>query len=247
MARITIEDVRAVIEEKGWKLISETYENLDTEMIFECDKGHRIYSPWKKLRNKCECPACAQNKLITPDGKIVPKPHGARRVLALDQASHTSGFAIYDNKKLVFYGTFVTSDESEDGRIDQVKIWLLSMIKAWAPDYIAIEGIQYQDKNEAAGEAKTSVTLFQTLARLQGVLLNVCYEANIPHEVCPTNTWRHFCGVKGRSRADKKRSMQLLVEEWYQIKVSDDIADAIGIGHYYANSVAQQTEIVNWE
>lgn len=56
------------------------------------------------------------------------------------------------------------------------------------------------------------VTVFETLARLQGILMETCYELKIPYEICPTNTWRKFCGVRGRSRADKKRSMQVLAK-----------------------------------
>jgi hypothetical protein len=58
MARIKIEDVREAVEKEGWKVLSDTYENLETEMKFECTEGHTIYAPWKKLRNKIECPIC---------------------------------------------------------------------------------------------------------------------------------------------------------------------------------------------
>lgn len=91
------------------------------------------------------------------------------------------------------------------------------------------------------------VTVFQTLARLQGILMLTCHEEKIPCEVCPTNTWRHHCGVKGKTRTDKKRSMQMLVKKWYDITVTDDESDAIGIGRYVSQSVAKQTLITNWE
>ena len=35
MARINLEDIRAELNKDGWKVISEEYVNLDTEMIFE--------------------------------------------------------------------------------------------------------------------------------------------------------------------------------------------------------------------
>ena len=118
------------------------------------------------------------------------------------------------------------------------------MIQNWRPDFIAIEGIQYQD--EGNGQ-KMGVTVFQTLARLQGVLMLVCHEARVPFEICPTNTWRHDCGVKGRSRTDRKRSMQMLVKQWYDISVSDDESDAIGIGHYMTGRIQRNTTVTNWE
>lgn len=54
----------------------------------------------------------------------------------------------------------------------------------------------------------------------------------IPYEVCPTNTWRNACGVRGSTRAEKKKSMQQLAKKWYDVDITDDEADAIGIGKY---------------
>ena len=56
MSKIKIEDIRKELQDDGWKLISDTYENLDSEMIFQCPEGHTVYSSWKKLRTKKECP-----------------------------------------------------------------------------------------------------------------------------------------------------------------------------------------------
>lgn len=50
MARIKIEDIRAELVKENWKVISEEYTNLETEMIFECSEGHKVYAPWKKIR-----------------------------------------------------------------------------------------------------------------------------------------------------------------------------------------------------
>lgn len=244
MKKIKIEDIQAELIQDNWKLITTEYSNLDTEMEFECNEGHRVFAPWKRIRTKRECPTCKLNKLATSDGVVLPKPIGAYRTMAIDQASHISGYAIFDDGKLVKYGTFCTNLSDETERISTIKAWLLSMIANWRPDYIGLEGIQYQD--ESSGN-KMGITVFQTLARLQGVLMETCYSAQVPFEVCPTNTWRHACGVKGKSRADRKRSMQLLVKEWYDISISDDESDAIGIGHYLTTKINKNLQIVNWE
>ena len=244
MAKIRIEEIKQKVEEAGWKLITQQYNNLDTEMTFECPEGHRVFAPWKKIRDKFECPVCKKNVLVKMDGEVKTKPKGATRILAVDQASHISGYAIFDDGKLIKYGTFRTELADEIARISMVKTWLLSMIENWKPDRIALEGIQFQ---EESGGQKMSVTVFQTLARLQGVLMETCFFAKIPYEVCPTNTWRHSCGVKGRSRTDKKRSMQLLAKQWYDITISEDEADAIGIGHHMVGNVVRNTTVTNWE
>ena len=113
------------------------------------------------------------------------------------------------------------------------------MINNWKPDFVGIEGIQYQQN--------FGVTTFETLARLQGIIMETLYELNLPYVICPTNTWRHHCGVKGRTRVDKKKSMQLLVKEWFDVTITDDEADAIGIGKYISDVNFKKVEIINWE
>lgn len=246
MAKIRIEDIQNELASDGWKIISTEYNNLDTEMTFECPEGHRVFVPWKKLRTKRECPTCkaAAHNLVENEGEVLPKPKGIKRTIALDQASKVTGYAIYDGTKLVKYGAFATSAADDIQRFAMIKSWLLSMIAAWRPDYIGIEGVQFQ---EEGGGQKMGVTVFQTLARLQGILMLTCHEQKVPFEICPTNTWRHSCGVKGKTRTDKKRSMQLLVKQWYNISVSEDEADAIGIGHHLVNFIEKNTAVTNWE
>lgn len=246
MAKIHIEDIQNELTADGWKVISTEYSNLDTEMTFECPEGHRVFVPWKKLRTKRECPMCkaAAHNFVENEGEVLPKPKGIKRTLALDQASKVTGYAIYDGTKLVKYGAFATSAADDIERFAMIKSWLLSMIAAWRPDYIGIEGVQFQ---EEGGGQKMGVTVFQTLARLQGILMLTCHEQKVPFEVCPTNTWRHSCGVKGKTRTDKKRSMQLLVKQWYNINVGEDEADAIGIGHHLVNFIEKNTTVTNWE
>lgn len=244
MAKIKLEDIQNEIGADGWKLVSTEYVNLDTEMTFECPEGHRVFMPWKKLRTKRECPTCKQTIVVEQDDKVLPKSKGVKRTLALDQASKVTGYAIFDDAKLVKYGTFATSSDDDVERFTMIRAWLLSMIVSWKPDYIGLEGIQFQE--EGSGQ-KMGVTVFQTLARLQGILMITCHDNKVPFEICPTNTWRHSCGVKGKTRTDKKRSMQLLVQQWYGVKVSEDEADAIGIGHHLVSYIQKNTTVTNWE
>ena len=244
MSKIKIEDIREELSTVGWKLISEKYDNLDAQMEFECNEGHRVFAPYKKIRNKIECPVCKQNHLTNTEGKVIGKKKGVKRYLALDQATHTSGYAIYDGVGLVTYGTFTTSLSDETARDNAIKNWLISMINTWKPDYIGLEGIQLQEG--VAGGPKMGVTTFQALARLQGVLMDTCYEMKIPFEICATNTWRNKCGVKGRTRPDRKRSMQNLAKQWYDVTLSEDEADAVGIGYYLSNKINKNLEIQDW-
>lgn len=236
--RYSIEDVKKGLENTGWKVISDKYISLDSELIFECEEGHKVYSTWKKIRNKPECPICKENKYKNQDTKLISKNKKTKRILALDQSTHINGWSIYDDDKLIKYGIFKASAANEMERDSEIKNWLINMINNWNPEFVGLEGIQYQQN--------MGVTTFETLARLQGILMNTLHELNIPYIICPTNTWRSYCKVKGRTRQDKKRSMQLLTKKWFDITVSDDEADAIGIGKYVAE-IANKQKVVNWE
>lgn len=242
---IKIENIRGILEPLGWELLSDSYTNLTTLMKFKCPEGHEIDTTWKKLRDKISCPICNQNPLKKAGlvQNIPIKKHGAVRTLGLDQATYTSGYSIYDDGELVAYGTFEANSKFKEAeRIHEIKNWLIALIATAQPNVVGIEGIQYQQK--------IGVTTFQTLARLQGVLIEVCVDLGVNFIVVPTNTWRHHCSVKGSVRYDKKMFIKQIVKEKYDITVSEDAADAIGIGKYTADNFkpvfVPKTEFEDW-
>lgn len=240
MATIKIEDIRKELSQDNWTLVTEIYTNLDSEMEFKCAEGHAVFSNWKRIRQKRTCPICESN-LYKKTEKIISKKKDEYRILSIDQATHISGYAIFSNKKLIKYGAYTDSTDS-DNEIERdtiIKQWAASMIENWRPDLVAIEGVQYDEKK--------GVATYATLCRLQGILMNLCQEIGMPYKVCAVNTWRAHCGVKGVKRTDKKRSMQLLAKKWYDISVTEDEADAIGIGKYASESFTPSVEVVDWE
>jgi hypothetical protein len=93
------------------------------------------------MRHKLECPVCKQNTYKDQNTKVISKKRGVSRVLALDQATHISGYSIFDGTELVKYGTFETSFNDEIERDSSIRNWLISLIHIWQPDLIALEGI----------------------------------------------------------------------------------------------------------
>lgn len=245
MSKIKLEDIRAELIQDGWTLVSDSYENLDSELEFRCPENHTVYSSWKKMRVVKNCPICNNNIYKqASNSAVISKAKGAFRVIALDQATHLTGYSIFDDGRLIHYGVYSARGNTEIERICNIKQWLMSMVENWKPDFVGLEGIQYQE--EASGQ-KMGVTVFQALARLQGVLMETCHSMNIKFDIAATNTWRNQIGVKGRSRTDRKRSMQLIVKEKFDVSVTDDIADAIGIGSYFSQKIASNLEVQNWE
>lgn len=243
MSKIKIDDIRKAAIEHDWVLISEEYKNLDSELVFKCNEEHKIYLPYKKVRNKWECPICKQNQYNNFSNEIIPKKKSTWRTIGLDQATHITGYSIFDNEQLIHAGYFETTAEDEISRDIEIKNWLIQLIQNWKPDMIAMEGIQLQQFNDKT----IGVTTYQILARLQGILMAACSELKINYTIIPPATWRAHCQVKGRTRVDRKRSMQNKVKEWFDITVSDDVADAIGIGKCASDKYKKKIKIYNWE
>ena len=242
LAKIKIDEIRKAAIEHGWELLSTEYKNLDTELNFKCDEGHIVYEKKKKIRDKWECPICQTNKYHHFENKVIPKSK-KQRSIGLDQATHITGYSIFDDGELIYANFFETGADDEIERDIEIKNWLIQLIQNWKPDIIGIEGIQLQQFNNK----NVGVTTFQTLARLQGILMATCNEQKIEYVIVPPATWRAHCEVKGRTRTDRKRSMQMKVKDWFDITVNDDIADAIGIGKYINDKHKKKVEIFNWE
>ena len=228
LVAINIYTVQTDVESQGWKLVSTTYKNLKTPLEYICPKGHQVSDTYDNWRKHHICEECVKEKTgnVTRNKQPIKGKDVRMRVLALDAATGVTGYAIYDDKKLVDYGTFSTDELMDStGRINEVKHWLLDMINYTKPDAIGIENIQYQ-KN---------VKMFQTLANLQGVLLDTLHELKIPHKLAYSSTWRSFLGIcGGEERESAKQQAQNYVRLMYHIKATQDEADAICLGYYFA-------------
>ena len=89
MGRLKYDDIKKEVEECGWQLLSTTYTNLKTDMTFKCPNGHSNYYSLEKWRHGHVCSICENNPLANVNTKPVKKK--GYRILALDQASITSG------------------------------------------------------------------------------------------------------------------------------------------------------------
>jgi Holliday junction resolvasome RuvABC endonuclease subunit len=246
MSQIKIEDIRTALKEDGWELISKEYKNLDTNLIFKCDEGHEVISTWKKIRQKRVCPICEKNKYKKSLAKsVVPKKKGVSRIIGVDQATYTSGWSVFDDGKLVDYGIFETTENTETKRIEEVKNWLLNMVELWKPDKVGIEDIHLESTGRVINTAN-GLKVYKILAHLQGVLMILLLEEKVSFDLCSPSSWRKKCGVTGRTKSDKKKSAQLKVKKEFDITVTEDEADAICIGKY-TSDLYNKEKIINWE
>lgn len=149
------------------------------------------------------------------------------RLLALDQASRVTGVAIFDDDKLIKYGTFEIKSNQELGkRLTQFLENLDKLYAAYHFDAVAYEDIQLQMGN---------VETYKKLAYIQAMILFWCekYEKNL-YCLSPSH-WRKILKDKygmswGRKRAEQKQTAIDFIQEHYEKEVDSDTADAICIG-----------------
>lgn len=215
----------------GWEVLSEKYTNLKTPMEWKCPKGHitsQTYEDWRKFHR---CPECEKSDRKIVRNQLVPPTPGCHRVLALDAATGTTGWAIFDDKKLTSYGTFTTDITlSTTERINCVKKWLAQNLQVWKPNAVGIENIQYQQQR--------GVKTFQVLANLQGVLVDYLFENGYDYLVAGSSTWRSFVGL---NHADARTTAKKVTQDWvsrnYHITPTQDEADAIAMGVYFSHQL----------
>jgi Holliday junction resolvasome RuvABC endonuclease subunit len=138
-------------------------------------------------------------------------------VLGIDSAS-CSGWALLDGCRPIKYGTI---NAREPARIDTLAALVNSIGR---PDLVAIED-SYLGEN---------VNTVKVLSRIQGRFEQAFATRGIPTELVMADVWQKalLTGlITGKSEsADRKRAAIIWVRATYGVAVSEDIADAIGIG-----------------
>lgn len=162
------------------------------------------------------------------------------RLLALDQASKVTGWAIFEDGKLKSYGKISLDDPNTDIRLVQLRQGIQTLVTDYNIDEVIFEDIQQQ--NNVANDVQTfkeqnnvanNVQTFKVLAEVYGVVSELLQEIQIPHSTVLAASWKSTLGIKGRTRAEQKKNAQLYVEQNYGIHVIQDIADAVCIGTHH--------------
>ena len=150
-------------------------------------------------------------------------------ILALDQASRTSGWSVFQQDQLMASGTFTYDDDDFSLRLVKIRNKVISLIEQYNINKILLEDIQLQGQTN-------NVETYRKLAEVRGVLSELACEMHIPHEIIHSQTWKSGLDIKGRDRATQKRNAQEFVAATYGKKVSQDESDSICIGTYYIKS-----------
>ena len=153
-----------------------------------------------------------------------------RRLLALDQSSRITGYAIFIDENLIAHGSINLTEEDVGQRLVLIRKEVTKLIHKYNINEIAFEDIQMQ------ASVGNNVQTFKILAEVFGVILMLCTELKINYTIVSSNTWKSTLKIKGKKRSEQKQDAQRYVLEHYGIKAIQDTVDAICIGaHMIAN------------
>lgn len=131
-------------------------------------------------------------------------------ILSFDQASRTTGWAYFEDNKLVDHGKFTLEDDDVGVRLMQFRLKIEELIDRYSPDKVIYEDIQEQN----------NILTFKVLAEVYGVMSELLTSLKIPHTALPAVTWKSTLDIKGKARAEQKRNAQQYVMDTYNIKAT---------------------------
>lgn len=167
------------------------------------------------------------------------------KLLALDQASRTSGWAYFEDFKLKQFGKFTADQDDIGERLFYIKNQVKNLIDKYEIDELVFEDIQFQ-KSVNGISVPENVKTFKMLAMVFGIVYELAVELKMPRTAVLSGTWKSKLGIKGKHRDDQKRDAQRFVQETYKIKCTQDEADAICIGTYIVNNNIKIEEDHDW-
>ena len=160
------------------------------------------------------------------------------KLLALDQASRTSGFAVFEDEQLITSGTFTLTQTDIGKRLVAYKQHIEKLIEDYDIEQVVFEDIQMQGQIN-------NVHTFKILAEIYGVTEEFLAESGLVYEVYGASHWRSQLKIPGKARSEQKKAAQKYVEVEYGKKVSQDEADAVCLGAAFIKE--HQKKEYNWE
>lgn len=169
----------------------------------------------------------------------------SRRILALDQSSKVSGYAVFEDGTLKDYGHFTCTSDDIAIRLMNIRQQVENLIDKYNITEMVIEDIQLQ---EGVGN---NVATFKLLSEVFGVITELGAEKDISTAAVLAIKWKNGLKFRTRRREEQKREAQETANLLFGVKATQDEADAICIGVYYLktfvfNNTITAEDDFNW-
>ena len=161
------------------------------------------------------------------------------KILALDQSSRITGWAVFADDALQEYGKFDAENAGADigKRLTYIRTKIQTLIEKYNIEKVAFEEIQLQNT------VGNNVVTYKKLAYVQAIIIQMLDEIKMPYEIVASSSWKSSLGIRGRARAEQKKNAQEWVINTYSVRPTQDECDAICIGRY---STTKSNEGHDW-
>lgn len=150
------------------------------------------------------------------------------KILALDQSTKHTGWSYWEDKDLIKYGVINTNeDDPAFVRMAEMGTEIDKLVRKLKPEHVVFEQVQFQ----------RNYKVYSQLSQLQGIIMRILFVKKTPFTLVEPTKWRAFDGIKSRKREDTKAEAIQTVKNKYFIDVSEDTAEAIGIGLWAIENV----------
>jgi len=166
----------------------------------------------------------------------------SQTILALDISTTSTGYAIFQNKKLIAYGVIAPTSKNVITRIEKIADEVNLLMLEYQPDII------YAEEPEPAF-VKNNIDVYRKLTFAHGAIAIVLNHYSKEMKLCSSSHWRKQVGIKtgrGVARAQLKPLDIAKANELFNLNTkNDDLADAVLIGQAYINEFDKDE--FNWE
>ena len=161
--------------------------------------------------------------------------------LALDISTHSTGAAVFDQKKLVQSKCITAYSQNVFNRIDKITKEIQQLVIKYKPATIVVE-------SPLPADVGHNIDTYRKLTWAQGIIGNMLNKHGLKFDVMfIPSEWRKKVQIKTgpkKKRASLKQDDIDMVKQLFDKQVNDDEADAILIGYAY---VKQTRGVINWE
>ena len=106
------------------------------------------------------------------------------RLLALDQSSRITGWAVFDDGKLLKFGKISAAQSDVGDRLYYIRKEVIDLINEFDIEEVVLEDIQLQSN------VMNNVQTFKALAEVFGVLYELFVELQIPRTAVLSTVWK---------------------------------------------------------
>ena len=144
-------------------------------------------------------------------------------ILALDQSSHTTGYAVFQDGCPVVVSHFDAKGAELGDRLEWIRNKVISLVNEYKIDEVAFEDIQLQDIN---GSREAGIKTFKILAEVFGVIHELVNELDVDYIIIPPIVWKATFKIAGKGRSQEKKLAQAYIKKSLGLDCTEDEADA---------------------